>query len=560
LPGCLIDFDFVEKLMRHGMAAVKKTRISGLFFLSFLIFVCLVACAPVVKPTAQLNRITLIGTADLQGHLNADSRSVRITESGTKIKVAGGISRIATMIKQIKQNTQNPVIVLSSGDDLMGRYFHQFNGKAIYALMGISGYEVVALGNHEFDRGPGVLAEALADVDFTTLCSDLVVRDTVMADSCRPYLLKDYQGTRVGFFSLMTEDFPVITLAGKVAIKGGSAAAARDMVKTLKEQGAQLIIAVTHIGSAKDKQLAVEVQGIDIIFGGHSHDYLAQLARINNTLIVNGGEKGPALVRLDVAVDAQGRLIPSSADYTLIPVTGDIPPDPNVEGHLARYWQKLPATTVVGATDREWDLSKKALRSKESAVADLITDMIRSRFTVDVVLFNSGTFRGDSQYPPGPVTDTMLAEIDAFESTVFLMTMQGKYIRRILEHSATMRGRGGFLQGSGIRYVLDTFGRPQQLAGKDNTDYRITQTGSRVHDVKILAADGSWQPLEDEKQYSVATNDYLSGRGGDRYFWFKKYGHNLRNTYTTMGSIMTDYFRKHTVVNPTGPDGRIEIR
>jgi 2',3'-cyclic-nucleotide 2'-phosphodiesterase (5'-nucleotidase family) len=123
-----------------------------------------------------------------------------------------------------------------------------------------------------------------------------------------------------------------------------------------------------------------------------------------------------------------------------------------------------------------------------------------------------------------------------------------------------MRGRGGFLQGSGIRYVLDTFGRPQQLAGKDNTDYRITQTGSRVHDVKILAADGSWQPLEDEKQYSVATNDYLSGRGGDRYFWFKKYGHNLRNTYTTMGSIMTDYFRKHTVVNPTGPDGRIEIR
>ncbi len=406
----------------------------------------------------------MIGTGDLQGHLDADPRSLRITESGEKTMVTGGIERITTLIRQIRQESTHPVIVLSSGDDLMGRYFHQFNGKAIYQLMGLAGYEVVSLGNHEFDRGPGVLAEALESVDFTTLCSDLVVQDTVMAGKCQPYLVREYQGMRIGFFSLMTQEFPVVTLTGGVQIKPDPAKTAQAMVQTLKEQGAQLIIAVTHIGSDKDLELAARVEGIDIIFGGHSHSYMKAMATVNHTLVVNGGEKGRALVRLDLAFDNHGRPISSSAEYTLIPVTSDIEPELNVAVRLTQHRKQLPATTVIGETEEEWDLRSSVLRTRESAVANMITDMIRTRFATDIVFLNSGSFRGDSKYPPGPVTDTMIAAIDEFEFTVFLMRMQGKFVQQILEHSAALRGHGGFLQGSGIRYVLEPTGQAQQLS------------------------------------------------------------------------------------------------
>ncbi len=529
-------------------------------FFCLLVVCTLAACAPAAPDAPTVQRITVLGTGDLQGHLDAEPRSIRLAESGKKIKVAGGIERIATLIRKIQQEGTHPVIVVSSGDDLMGRYFHQFNGKVIYELMGLAGYEVVSLGNHEFDRGPGILAEALESVDFMTLCSDLIVENTVMAGKCRPYLLRNYQGIQVGFFSLMTQEFPVVTLTGDVKIRKDPEKIAQEMIQALKKQGAQLIIAVTHIGTDKDLELAARVEGIDIIFGGHSHNFMKEMTTVNHTLVVNGGEKGPALVRLDLDLDSQGRPIPSSAEYTLIPVTSDIELAPKVAVPLTRYWKKLPATIVVGATEKEWDLRSSVLRTRESSVADMITDMLRARFATDIVLFNSGSFRGDSKYPPGPVTDTMINAIDEFECTVFLMRIQGKYIQQILEHSATLRGEGGFLQGSGIRYVLEPDEPAQQLSAQGKDDIAVVRKGGRVHDVKILSTKGHWEPLQPNHYYTLATNDYLAGRGGNRFFWFKKYGRDIRNTYSTLRSIMTDYFREHKVVNPVDPDGRIVIR
>lgn len=542
------------------MVPAKCYPIISLFTTSLLALCCLVSCAPVTKSPAPAHKLTIIGTADLQGRLDADPRSIRITESEEKTAVTGGISRIAGLIKQIQRDSNNPVITVSAGDDLMGRYFHQFDGKAIFGLMETAGYEVLALGNHEFDSGPGVLAEALDSVKFPVLCSDLEVQDTVMEKSCRSYLLRDYQGISIGFFSLMTEDFPVVTVTGKVKIKANQAAVARNMIQTLKKKGAQVIIAVTHIGTDMDRKLAAEVEGIDIIFGGHSHNYENRLERVNNTLIVNGGEKGPALVRLDVSLDGKNKVIPTSAAYSLIPVTADIKPDPAVEKQLVEYRNQLPAATIVGMTEKEWDLTKATLRSRESAVADMITDMIRTQFKVDIVLYNGGSFRGNSKYPAGPVTDTMLAEIDEFENNVYLMTMQGKYIRQILEHSASLIGHGGFLQGSGITFTIDPEAQSQELADKNNTNYTISRPGNRIKDIRILSTDGSRQPLDPEHNYRLASNDFLVKLGGDRYFWFKKYGQGIRNTYSTMGTIMTDYFHKHNVVNPAGPDGRITIK
>jgi 5'-nucleotidase len=535
----------------------KKISLCIVFFLTIFL---LLSCIPVTESFSSARKLTILGTGDLQGQLDANLQSIHIIESGPEVEVMGGISRIATLIKRIQQESANPVIVISSGDDLMGKYFHEFSGKAIFHLMEISGYEVMALGNHEFDRGPGVLAQALDAVSLSALCSDLVVQNTVLESGCQKYILRDYYGIRVGFFSLMTEDFPVITVAGEVTIRNSPDSVARDMVELLKKNGAEVIVAVTHIGMDRDRKLAAGVQGIDIIFGGHSHNYASKLERVGNTLIVNGGEKGIALVRLDVELDAMNRIVADSATYSLLSVGEKIQPDPVVKLQLSEYRSQLPAATVLGITEKEWDLTNTVLRNRESAVADMITDMIRSRFQVDIVLFNGGAFRGNAKISPGEVTDTMLAEIDEFESDVFLMTIQGKYLRQILEHSATLIGHGGFLQGSGIKFTIETGARPQKIVDRSNGESSIIRKGQRIRDLQIMVADGSWQPLEEDRYYNLASNDFLVERNGDNYFWFKKYGKNIRNTYTTMGAVMTDAFHREKVVSPAGTDGRMMIK
>ncbi|MBU0946134.1 MAG: bifunctional metallophosphatase/5'-nucleotidase [Proteobacteria bacterium] len=536
---------------------MKATRI---ILFSVLCILGLGWSSPSAAPsmTAGASQLTFLGTADLQGQLEPSLRSIALDAGGEKIAVVGGIARIATLIKEIRKESQGPVIILSAGDDLMGRYFHTFNGHAIFTLLGRAGYEILALGNHEFDRGPGLLAEALEETTFVPLCSDLAIKDTVLEGSCQPLLIRQYQSVSIGFFSLMTPNFPFITTTGKVSLSGSPAAVAQQMVSELRAQGTDLVVAITHIGADLDRQLAAEVEGIDIIFGGHSHAYLPKLETVNKSLIVNGGEKGAALVRLDVKLSSDRKIIPESAAYTLIPVTESISQDQETAQHLQHFSDQLPAAIVLGKTESTWLLDKNAVRSGESTVADMINDLILDKFQVDFVLNNAGAFRGNKEYPPGPITDTMLHEIDEFENDVYLLKIKGKYLYPILEHSAALVDQGGFLQVAGLRLSINPGKRAQEISQRGE-DWQVVKPGERIIEAQIRNRDGSYGPIEAEKEYALATNAYLAQNEGDQYYWFKKYGRDQVNTYTTLYSLLAEKLNTSQVLNPPPPDGRIRL-
>ena len=478
---------------------------------------------------------------------------------GQQVQPVGGIARIAALYKLMKSAVPGRVIIVSTGDDLMGPYFHTFNGKAIFSLMTRAGYEIFAPGNHEFDRGPAVFAGALKAAGFQTLGSDLAVTGTPLEGKCLPYLLKTYDGITFGFFSLMTETLPTVTSASPVHLKADNITTARKMVALLKSKGANIIIALTHIGTKKDREVATKVSGIDIIFGGHSHNYLRKLVVVGKTVIVNGGEKGTRLVKLDFFVSPENHIIPEKTLYSLVPVNPGLEPDPEVNTLLTSYRKSLPPAIVLGTTDKPWDLSKKAVRLSESGVANLINDLMREKFKVDIVLNNSGAFRGKKVYPPGEITDTMLQEIDEFRNYAYILEMKGKYLREILEWSASNYGRGGFLQVSGLRYVIDTT-KPKETLTRDAKGHlRIAAPGHRVVKVEIRDGSGKWVSLDPEREYKILTNSFLVDKEGDGYFWFKRYGKNITNTYSTFYSILTEYVQKHHEVSPPDPDGRIKI-
>jgi len=497
--------------------------------------------------------ISIVGTADLQGMLEPSVQKIDLDSDGKCEKVEmGGISHLATLYKELKKENPNTVVV-SAGDDLMNRYFHVFRGKAILGMMSEAGYDLYVFGNHEFDKGSDVLAEALKGTKFTTICSDLDVSASSLKSMCTPYVMKEIDGVKVGIFSLITEDLMEETAEKKVKLRGSNVEIAKEMIAALKKQGADVIVLVSHIGYKKDVALAKQVKGIDVIFGGHSHSYMKKIGHIGKTVIVNGGEQGSLVVKVDIPIDDNNKAEHKKITMTKIPVSAKYAADDRVEKKLEGYEKKLPKTIVLGVTKKDWIMDSKRNRKGESTVADMINDLLRRKYKVDIVMNNVGAFRGKKVYPAGNITNTMLKSIDEFGNYAFMMTMKGKYIKPILETSASDYGEGGLMQVSGLKYTIDLKKLMQKKEGE-----KVIRKGERVTDVKVLQ-DGKWVAVEPEKEYTLLTNSFIAQKGGDGYFWFHKYGTDFQNTYATFYSIMAEEVDEKKELTPKEKDGRLTI-
>jgi 5'-nucleotidase / UDP-sugar diphosphatase len=507
------------------------------------------------------HELTIVGMGDIHGQLDPYASMADTDGDGVEETVStGGIARIATIVRGIEDEHPGTVAVVFAGDALSDMYFHAFKGRAIYGLMSEAGYEISVFGNHEFDKGPQELAAALASADFDCICSDLAVENTPLSGLCAPFLVKDYDGLRVGYFSLITEGLPYLTSAGDVGLTGGNVETARRAVLELRDRGAQVIVALTHIGLDKDEELAGQVPGIDVIFGGHSHSYVDEPVRVGDTFIVAGGERGTHVMRLDLETDSEGRLDTRSVRYEMLPVDGAVAAAGDIEERLAAFRDSLPEAIVLGTTEVAWDLSSRAVRGGESTVANLVNDRMREKFGVDIVMNNAGAFRGKKVYEPGPVTDVMLHSIDEFGNDAVMLTLDGRYLKEILERSAASVGEGGLLHASGLRYAVDLSRTAQEIAQDEAGEWTVSVPGDRVTEIQVAGPDGTWLPLDTEREYRILSNSFIVDKDGDGYFWFGRYGRDRENTYSTFYSILEEIVNREGVLNPQEPDGRLRIR
>ena len=348
--------------------------------------------------------ISIAGTADLQGMMEASTQKFDLNGDGKKEKIVmGGIANIATAFEKMKKENPNTVFV-SVGDDLMNRFFHTYKGKVILSLISDAGYALYAFGNHEFDKGSKVLSEALDGVSFTSICSDLDVSNSALKGKCESYVIKEIDGVKVGFFSLMTEDLPLVTSERDVKLVSDNVTTAKMMVKLLKEKEVNVIVALSHIGYKQDRELAKQVKGIDLIFGGHSHEYVKKMGRINNTAIVNGGQQGTQIIKVDIPLNEENKVIFKEITMYKVPVTDSLKANVHIAKRVEAYKNNFPEAIVLGETKAPWNLSSTALRKSESAVADMVNDLMREKFKVEIVLNNAGAFRGGKVYSEGNIS------------------------------------------------------------------------------------------------------------------------------------------------------------
>lgn len=260
------------------------------------------AVAPVEK------RCLLLNTNDSESNFDGSRCGDKACPTPTTSGFLGTIARIAGEKQRQLQKRPGGVLLVEGGDVLQGRYLERQDGdralaaKQAWHLYDRAGYDFGTLGNHEFDGGPKVLRTAMQGLQrYRILMANLDAVGTSLDPTTttgRPLYdetaLVDCGGIKVGLFGLLTPSTKTISDFGDLRFRNADdtlRVSARAAVAALKSQGAQVIVALTHIGLEDDKVLANDVPEIDAIVGGHSHTVLPQRVQVGKTLIVQTGSR-----------------------------------------------------------------------------------------------------------------------------------------------------------------------------------------------------------------------------------------------------------------------------
>lgn len=519
---------------------MKHLCFHSLLAASWLVFSAapMAADDPVGRTAPAVGRITLLHTNDIHGHLTAWT-GWKGELAGEKV---GGLDRAAARVEEVRREVgAGQVLLLDAGDTLGDSLIAAATeGRALIEAMNAVGYDAMVIGNHEPDFSAATLRARIGEAVFPVLAANIV--DPRGELFTRPYVLKDVGGVRVGILGIAYPNTPFTT--AKRNIEGlrflPAVETARRYVPRMRREGAQFIVALTHLGLSADKALAEAVDGIDVIVGGHSHNRMTQALRVRGTLIVHAGAHGSDVGRLDLTVE-RGRVV--SHRRTLMAVTGDIDPHPAVaavvERHLhaleSRRSETLGVAHTVLARAQTLAGQEPQPRDAESPVDSLFADAIRAEAATEIA-FLPGVGYGVA-LQRGRITADQLRNLIPHDSPVWRMRLEGGQIREVLEQSVenvttrdVEKKVGGMIQVSGLRFSYDPAGT----------------FGTRVRDIEV-----NGRPIEKAQSYMVAVNGLLA-EGGHRYATF------LRGAQRALAGDQYDMVkrwlaRKGEVAAPTVP-------
>jgi 5'-nucleotidase/UDP-sugar diphosphatase len=551
------------------MSLKKRARWLGVIAAALFLF----SCAGVPTAPEAVKHLAIIDTSDIHSYILP--YETQVTKDGKKLSVVvGGMDRIAALAESTRKTTDATLLV-TGGDNLMGFFFGSFAGTPEIVSMNMAGYDVVTLGNHDFDLGVDACVKAIRKADFPIVCSNITTTNPELASLYSSYFIKEVAGVKIGFFGLMTPDLPRVSSAGdSVTVDEDLTSVSTEMVRLLREKGVDLVVSLTHVGKDLDEATAREVAGIDIIVGGHSHDTFCETVEGPGgwkTIVVQAGvnAKEAGILTFDVA---GGRVVKSSWETPLLDET--VGSDPAVAAYLDPYKKKLDVkmNKPIGSTLVDLDALNDVVRKKESNLGDLVTDSwvawFAERGTPDpIAMINSGVVRGNQVYKKGPVTYGELMNIHPFFNTIYEVTLSGRDLLTVLELSASALrvagdgsndvervAEGGFLQVSGVRFVIDLAGRPFCGEFDGRNIKRIIFPGERVKDVMVKER-GKWVKVDPAKDYTVLVTSWTAA-GGDGYYPFL--GAEKKDTTVNLIDVLQTYIEANSPIKPE-VEGRIVI-
>ncbi len=416
---------------------------------------------------------------------------------GTKVR--GGMARIAAVVRSERARAKN-VIVAHAGDFISPSLLSGFDhGKHMIELMNMTPVDIFVPGNHEFDFGPAEFLARMGELAGAKLAANLRDPDGNPLPGFADSKIFDIEGIKIGMIGIALDETPEISSSGGYRF-ADSVKSAYAGARTLRQQGADFVVAVVHLDRDRDMQLQQSGQ-FDLILTGHNHDL--NVFFNGRSALVESKLDGEYVAAVDVAIktgDKDGRRTTTWWPNFRIIDTATVTPDPDVNRRVEAYKGQLSREldVEIAHTDVALDSRKTLVRSEETAIGNLFADAIRATARADAAIINGGGIRGNRDYAPGsPITRRdILAELPFGNRTVIL-ELTGEAILAALENGLSQRGEeaGRFPQTSGMTIVAD-MSKP---------------AGSRLVSVAI-----GGQPLDPKASYRLATNDFMA-RGGDGY-------------------------------------------
>lgn len=387
----------------------------------------------------------------------------------------GGLARVAGLRSQLL--SENPhTFALMAGDFFSPSALgtarvdgERLAGAQMVAVLNTLGLDFATFGNHEFDIGETQFYQRLGESEFQWISSN--VRDRVgqpfpQVSSSQMLTIEGASGdtVEIGLLGVTMDSNPAAYVSYLDPIE-----AAQIQVAQLQAQGADVIVALTHLPLAEDQQLVAAVPEIDLVLGGHEHENVQQW-RIGDrpSQSTDCSTSGVPIFKADanartvyvhrLSYDTDTNCL--SIVSVLQPITAITPVDTAtetvVETWLQRGFQGFRSSgfepeAVVAVLQSSLDGLEASVRNRPTNLTQLIAEaMLQATPEADLALYNSGSIRIDDQLPPGEISQYDIIRILPFGGEVLTVEMTGRMLQRVLDQGDANRGTGGYLQTANV--------------------------------------------------------------------------------------------------------------
>lgn len=456
----------------------------------------------------------------------------------------GGIARMKTVLDELRADHPDN-LVINAGDEFQGTLFYSFYGpEKISEAVNLLEYDIMTLGNHEWDGGDEELGEFLNNLTYPVVSANVKSEYEGLRDNIKDYHIFEKYGVAV--IGATTETTPSISSVGELTTFTDPIPAIQNAVYEIRNTtDIRRIIALTHLGYDVDKRLAAETEGISLIIGGHSHtplgpmpdalgDYPTIVDNVNGdeVFIVTAWRWGQFLGYIDMTFDSDGKPLAYYGAPTQL--TNTTVQDPEVQA-LVDSWRgpfEEFAAQVIGFTENELDQTQ--CQSGDCLLGQVMSDAMleyRLNQTVglptrpDFAFINAGGVRATIE--AGNITRGGVLTSFPFGNAIVEITLSGAEVRAVLEGA--------------VSRINQNNGRPITSWFQVSDNIKIVhspdkEAGNRLRRVWI-----GGELLEDDREYRIVTLDFLAG-GGDNFFTPTRDFAIL----DTQDQVLESYIRAHT--------------
>ena len=431
----------------------------------------------------HLKKLTILHSNDMHGDFLAE----QIDEN-----LVGGVSLLSGYVNKVRSEEKN-VLYAIAGDMFRGSVIDsEYRGTSTIGIMNLLGPDVATIGNHEVDYG-------LAHLLFLEKCADFPIINAnfhIKSNGKRmfqPFWIAHIDGMKVLFIGIITEEVLAATknedLIGSFVDIGEAAKEIGNICNAYNAIDIDFTVLLTHIGFEEDKKLAALLDpdwGVDVIIGGHSHTFLTEPAKVNDIYIVQAGTGTDQIGRFDIMVDTDRNAI-DTFTWQLVPIDDKhCPRDEELEKFILRYKDATSEKYDRIITRFSCELGHPR-RNEETPLGNLIADILRDSFGIDLMLMGSGAIRS---YSLGPVVHYAdLVECLPYDDAVYMLKVTGAQLERMLRHIL----RDEAFQGEHTEFYQFSHG------------LRMAWSRSEGQFRELTLDD---EPLHPDRLYSVAVQKY----------------------------------------------------